>query len=86
MAKKHVVLASRGTKVHKAASRSLTFVGFYKGGGSLFSDLGIAASWKAYQRESSHRVLPDLRRGHYQSSTDANSGRHSSPLKGKVRS
>jgi len=48
---KHVVLATKGTKVYRAASRTLTYVGKYPGGGSVYSDLGLAKNWEAYQRE-----------------------------------
>lgn len=61
MAKKHVVLAKEGTRNHKAANRSLTFVGRYKNGGDIFSDLGLAKNWQAYQRERAKLGLPAAR-------------------------
>lgn len=55
---KHVVVVREGTKRHKIASRRLTFVGKYKHGGSVFSDLGLASNWRAYQRDLRAEGLP----------------------------
>ena len=61
MAKKHTVLAKKGTRVYKAANSTLTYVGQYKGGGSVFSDLGLKQNWEAYQKARAKLGLPRAR-------------------------
>jgi len=48
--KKHVVIAREGMAVYNIAVGTLTYVGQYRGGGSVFSDLGLKKNWLAYQR------------------------------------
>lgn len=61
MAKKHVQLVAKGTRAYQAANKTLTYVGRYKGGGYLYSDLGLAKNWQAYQRERRVLGLPAAR-------------------------
>jgi len=59
--RKHVVLAKEGTGVYKAAVRTLTYVGQYRGGGSVFTDMGLKTNWEAYQKERAKLGLPRAR-------------------------
>jgi len=61
MAKKHVVIVAPGSKVEKAARRTLTYLGQYKHGGSAYGDLGLRKNWLAYQRERAKLGLPAAR-------------------------
>jgi len=55
---KHVTLVKEGTLRHKIAMRRLTYVGKYKHGGDVFSDLGLARNWRAYQQDLRANNLP----------------------------